>query len=156
MSRLENKVAIVTGGAHGIGRAIAELFAEQGARVLVADIDSDAGEAVAAGIRQSGHTAEFIHTDVASETDVEAAVQVAARRTNRIDVLVNNAALLSDWLDAHSATPEQWDHGYEVTLKSAALFTRAVLPWRSEEHTSELQSRQYLVCRLLLEKKKKK
>ena len=72
MPRLANKVAIVTGAAHGIGRAIAELFAEEGAWVLVADLDREAGEAVARGICESGGQAQFALTDVTNQDDVDA------------------------------------------------------------------------------------
>jgi NAD(P)-dependent dehydrogenase (short-subunit alcohol dehydrogenase family) len=129
MSRLANKVAIVTGAAHGIGRAIAERFAAEGAWVLVADIDRETGENVGKEICTAGHEASFIHADVTSLDDVERAVKAASERSGQIDILVNNAAHLGDWLDAQSATPEQWDHSYSITLKGAALFTRAVLPW---------------------------
>jgi NAD(P)-dependent dehydrogenase (short-subunit alcohol dehydrogenase family) len=129
MSRLASKVAIVTGAAHGIGRAIAELFAEQGALVLVADLDREAGESVASGICERGGNARFVQTDVTSLDDVDRAVKFAAEKSGRIDVLVNNAAHLGDWLDVEQATPEQWDFSYSVTLKGAVNFTRAVLPW---------------------------
>lgn len=129
MPRLANKVAIVTGAAHGIGRAIAELFAQEGAWVLVADLDRESGEAVANGIRDSSGQARFIQTDVTSPEEVERAVNIAAERSGRIDVLVNNAAHLGDWLDALAATPEQWVHSYSITLMGAVHFTRAVLPW---------------------------
>lgn len=129
MSRLENKVAIVTGGAHGIGRAIAELFAEQGAWVLVADVDREAGESIASSICEKGGRARFAPADVSSHDEVEQAVKFAAEQSGRIDVLVNNAAHLSDWCDVEQTTPEQWDRGYSVTLLGAVHFTRAVLPW---------------------------
>jgi NAD(P)-dependent dehydrogenase (short-subunit alcohol dehydrogenase family) len=129
MARLKNKVAIVTGAAHGIGASIAEVFAAEGAWVLVADIDRDAGEAVASQICAAGGRAQFVQTDVSSADDVDRAVMIAADQTGRIDVLVNNAAYLGDWLDAQAATPEQWQQGYSVTLMGAVLFTRAVLPW---------------------------
>lgn len=129
MARLENKVAIVTGAAHGIGASVAELFASEGAWVLVADIDRDAGEAAAAKICGAGGQAQFAQTDVSSPDDVARAVKLAADQVGRIDVLVNNAAHLGDWLDAQAATPQQWDQGYSVTLMGAVHFTRAVLPW---------------------------
>ncbi len=138
MSRLQNKVAIVTGAAHGIGRAIAELFAEQGAWVLVADLDRDAGEAVANGIREMCGQAQFAPTDVTSQDEVEQSVKIAAKKSGRIDILVNNAAYLGDWLDVQQATPEQWERGYSTTLLGAAHFTRAVLPWMSLQKSGSI------------------
>src|SRR5262245_22172960 len=116
MPRLANRVAIVTGAAHGIGRAIAQLFAEEGAWVLVADIDRDAGATVAREIYEQGWQAEFSATDVSKQVDVERAVQVAADRAGRIDVLVNNVAHLGDWLDVGAATAEQWEHSFSISL----------------------------------------
>jgi NAD(P)-dependent dehydrogenase (short-subunit alcohol dehydrogenase family) len=129
MSRLKNKVAIVTGAAHGIGSAIAERFAEQGAWVLVADLDREAGEAAASVICAAGGQAGFIHTNVTSPDEVNRATQIAAKQSGRIDILVNNAAFLGDWLDVEQSTPEQWVRNFSTTLMGAVHFTRAVLPW---------------------------
>src|SRR5215213_3846866 len=128
MARLADKVAIVTGAAHGIGRAIAERFAAEGAWVLVADLDREAGEAVVSGIRELGGQARFAFTDVTSQDEIDGAVKIAADISGRIDVLVNNAAHLGDWLDVQQATAEQWEHSFSVSLLGAALFTQAVLP----------------------------
>ncbi len=138
MPRLANKVAIVTGAAHGIGRAIAEMFASEGAWVLVADLDQEAGEAVVAGIHAASGLGEFAKIDVTSAADVERAVALAAALTGRIDVLVNNAAHLGDWLDVGQATPEQWDHSFAVTLKGAASFIRATLPWMTPHKSGSI------------------
>jgi NAD(P)-dependent dehydrogenase (short-subunit alcohol dehydrogenase family) len=138
MARLENKVAIVTGAAHGIGASVAELFAAEGAWVLVADIDLDSGEALAAKICAAGGRAQFAQTDVSTAHDVERAVKMAAAQTGRIDVLVNNAAHLGDWLDVQAATPEQWDKGYSVTLMGAVRFTRAALPWMTQHKSGSI------------------
>ncbi|HJQ81529.1 MAG TPA: glucose 1-dehydrogenase [Lacipirellulaceae bacterium] len=138
MNRLENKVAIVTGAAHGIGRVIAEVFAHEGAWVFAADIDREAGEAVVSEITAAGGRAEFAHTDVSSPDDVEQTVQIAAGKSQRIDVLVNNAAHLGDWYDVLQATPEQWDYSYSVTLIGAVRFTQAVLPWMMPHNSGSI------------------
>jgi NAD(P)-dependent dehydrogenase (short-subunit alcohol dehydrogenase family) len=127
--RLNDKIAIVTGAAHGIGKAIAEVFAEEGAWVLVADLDDTAGEATAAGIRGRGGRAEFRHVDVADEAQVAAAVQqAAAAGGGRIDVLCNNAAYLGPWHDVVAAPRDEWDRCLQTGLLGTAHCTRAVLP----------------------------
>jgi NAD(P)-dependent dehydrogenase (short-subunit alcohol dehydrogenase family) len=129
MSRLANKVAIVTGAAHGIGKAIAQQFAAEGAWVVLADIDRDAGKATAAEIGAQYGNAIFVPADVTDLDQIQRVVEATAERSQRIDVLVNNAAHLGDWLSVAEASPGQWDHSYAVTLRAAAIFTRAVLPW---------------------------
>ena len=127
--RLHDRIAIVTGAAHGIGRAVAELFAEEGAWVLVADVDDAAGEAAAAGVRDRGGRAVFRHVDVSDPAQVAAAVEQAAGvGGGRIDVLVNNAAYLGEWHDVVAAPPDEWDRCLRTGLLGTAHFTREVLP----------------------------
>jgi NAD(P)-dependent dehydrogenase (short-subunit alcohol dehydrogenase family) len=126
--KLVDKTAIVTGAAHGIGRAIAEAFAEEGAAVLVADIDTAAGEETAAGIRKLGRAASFMEVDVADEAEVAEAVKRAAGKNGRIDILCNNAAYLTNWHNIEGATSEEWDRSYSITLMGAASFIRLAMP----------------------------
>ena len=118
MIRLPGKVAIVTGGAHGIGRAIAEIFTEAGAQVVVADIDEEAGRSMP----------RFVRADVSSREDAAAVVAAAAAINGRIDVLCNNAAYLGTAHAALDATDEEWERCFSVSLLGAQHFTRAVLP----------------------------
>ena len=128
MNRLIDKVTIVTGAAHGIGRAIAEAFAEEGAAVLIADIDAEAGEAVAADIRRLGRSASFVRVDVTDDSHVAHAIELAAAKNGRIDVLCNNAAFLTAWQDVEHASAAEWDTSYGVNLMGAVTFTRLALP----------------------------
>ncbi|MGB7161463.1 MAG: SDR family oxidoreductase [Tepidisphaeraceae bacterium] len=127
--RLQNKITIVTGAAHGIGRAIALRFAEEGAAVLVADIDEHAGEETAAEIRKTGRPASFVRCDVSVAAQVEHVVKLAGEKSGRIDVLVNNAAVLGPWHDVAAATEAEWERYFRVSLLGASLFIKAALPY---------------------------
>jgi NAD(P)-dependent dehydrogenase (short-subunit alcohol dehydrogenase family) len=122
---LENKVAIVTGAAHGIGRAIAEMFVEAGARVAIADIDVEAGRAVAAAL----HGSIFVQADVSVAADVEALVAATAGIAGRIDVLCNNAAYLGPAHAAAEAGDEEWEQSFRISLLGAQRLIAAVLPY---------------------------
>ncbi len=130
MDRLKDKIAIVTGGANGIGRAISELFAEEGAWVLVTDIEDKPGQETVAGIRAKGGKAEFCHADVSRQEDVRHAVAMAAAQNGRIDVLVNNAAYLAEnFHGALDSTDEEWRKCIDVALMGTHYFTQATLPY---------------------------
>lgn len=130
MDRLKNKVAIVTGGANGIGKAICELFAAEGAFVLVVDIEESAGHTTVDAIRSQGGSAEYFQTDVSKPQQVEGAVKFAAAHSGRIDILCNNAAYLSgDFHAAVESTEEEWRKCIDVALMGTHYFTRAVLPF---------------------------
>lgn len=114
--RLQDKVAVITGAAKGIGAKTAEIFAREGAKVVVADFDQEAGEKLTAELRQNGAEAIFVQVDVA---DVESSKQLIAKAVEafgKIDILVNNAGITRDgWLV--KMTEEAWDRVIDVNLK---------------------------------------
>jgi NAD(P)-dependent dehydrogenase (short-subunit alcohol dehydrogenase family) len=134
MDRLKDKVAIVTGGANGIGKAVSELFAEEGAWVLLSDIDDETGNATVAGIRDKGGAAEFCHADVSLPADVAGAVAAAVRRNGRIDILCNNAAYVGvEFHDILGSTEEEWTGCINIALLGTHYFTKATLPYMIEQ-----------------------
>jgi NAD(P)-dependent dehydrogenase (short-subunit alcohol dehydrogenase family) len=129
MDRLKHKIAIVTGAANGIGRAISEVFAEEGAWILVTDIDEQAAAIAAEGIRKKGGRAESCRVDIGKLDEIERAVKMVSDQFGRIDVLCNNAAYIGKWHDVLNATDEEWHGCLQTTLLGTQNFTRAVLPW---------------------------
>jgi len=121
--KLENRTAIVTGAGSGIGRAIARRFAEEGACVVIAEIRSDTGKSAEEEIREAGHKALFVETDVADSGDVKNMVEKTIREFGRIDILVNNAGILikKSILDM---AEEDWDRVLDTNLKGAFLCIR--------------------------------
>src|SRR5215831_7195677 len=99
MNRVKDKIAIVTGAAQGIGQAISQVLAEEGAWVLVTDINGELAEKTAAEIRQNGGRAEACRVDISSRTEIESATKLATDKFGRIDVLCNNAAYIGEWHD---------------------------------------------------------
>ena len=135
MNRLDGKVAMVTGAAHGIGRAISECFAEEGARVTLVDVDAEAGEAAPQRFETRGATRDSAAGDVSSIDDVARAVSLAAADSGRIDVLCNNAAHLGEFHAILESTPEEWAACIQVALLGTHHFTRQVLPYMIARNT---------------------
>ena len=126
--RLKDKTTIVTGAAHGIGKAIAEAFAREGAWVLVSDIDESAGRETLQGIQRAGGRGEFLKVDVADAKQVVEAVNLAAEQTGRIDVLCNNAAyILLPWHNLVEAPPDEWEKSISVSLMGTVNFMREAI-----------------------------
>jgi 3-oxoacyl-[acyl-carrier protein] reductase len=130
--RLEGRVAIVTGAGHGIGKAYAARLAEEGAKVVIAEIDAAAARTVAAGMAARGHEALAVATDVSDRASVDEMARRAIAAYGRIDVLVNNAAIFAtvpmsrapfDQID-----PAEWDRMMAVNLRGTWLASCAVIP----------------------------
>jgi dihydroanticapsin dehydrogenase len=126
MNRLKDKVAVVTGGGSGIGRATCELFAEEGAAVVVAELDAPSGQETADLIVRRGGHALFVQTDVSDEASVRRLAAEAVRAFGKVNVLVNNAAVFV--LKGVEATPEEWRKILDVNVMGPALVAKHLVP----------------------------
>ena len=129
--RLSGKVAVVTGSALGLGRAVARRFAREGAKIVAADTNVLCGVSVVERIRIDGGAGMFVRTDVAEEREVTALMQSALAEYGRIDVLYNNAAVLFHDRDArvHELSLETWEEVMRVNLRGAFLCSKYVIPF---------------------------
>jgi meso-butanediol dehydrogenase/(S,S)-butanediol dehydrogenase/diacetyl reductase len=127
MGKLENRVAIVTGGGSGIGKAIACLFAEEGAKVMVADRNSLGGEQVVSLIRNKGGDSTFHATDVSSEADVIALINASLEVYGNVYILVNNAAI-QRFSQLTETNEQDWNAIHNVNLKGVFLCCKHAIP----------------------------
>jgi len=125
--RLKDKVAIITGSGRGLGKEAALLFAREGAKVVVCDVNEEWAKSTAREIQEAGGVAIAVHVDVTSPESVKAMVDETLKEFGRIDVLVNNAGVTADALLV-KMTDEQWDKVINVNLKGVFNCTRAVAP----------------------------
>jgi 3-oxoacyl-[acyl-carrier protein] reductase len=130
--RLKDKVAIITGGSQGIGRAYALRFAREGARVAVADIREDQAQGVVEEIRKLGGDGLAIRTDVSNEADVQAMAATTVEKLGRVDILLNNAAIFYD-LEREDHSLEYFNKVLSVNLTGVWLCTRAVEPFMKRQ-----------------------
>ena len=128
MGKLDGKVALISGGARGQGAAEARLFAEEGAKVVIGDILDEQGQQVEAEINELGGDALYLHLDVTSEADWESAVAAAVSRYGKLDILVNNAAIVIQKSAIEDRTADEWDRIFEVNAKGVFLGTKHAIP----------------------------
>jgi len=136
-ARLQDKVCVITGAGSGIGSATARLFAAEGARVVVADVDDRGAKATVAGIRKSGGEAVAEHVDVTDELDTVALAARIIKRFKRIDVLFNNAGI-SGVGDVLETEPDLFDRVMRVNVRGVYLTTRAVVPYMIKQRSGSI------------------
>lgn len=127
-NRLENKVAIVTGGARGIGGATVRRFVEEGAKTAIFDVLDSDGKGLADELSSAGHDVVFAHVDVSSEASVKPAIDAVVEKWGKVDILVNNAAIVGANKFAHEMTVEEWDRVFAVNVRGPFLCTKHTIP----------------------------
>ena len=126
--RLENKTAIVTGGASGFGAGIAQRFAHEGASVVIADINDTEGESIANEIRDSGGDAVYVHADVTSRPDAKDMISAAVEHSGQLDILINNAGFSHSNKLFTEVTDEEFDRVYNVNVKAVYIAIQEAIP----------------------------
>ena len=126
--RLKDKIAVITGAATGIGAATAELFAAEGAKVVLGDINEQEANATVARIRAAGGEAVFVPTDVAESAQITRLIQSAMDRHGRIDILHNNAAYLFSNYTVVETSDENWERTINTNLRAIHLGCKAAIP----------------------------
>lgn len=129
MGKLDGKVAIITGGSSGFGKASALLFAKEGAKVVIADVMEDNGKATAEEIKKAGGEATFVKTDVTKESDAKNMVATAVKKYGKLDILFNNAGILGPMGTLASGIDEKdIDKLLAINIKGVALGTKHAIP----------------------------
>lgn len=126
--KLEGKVAIVTGAAGGMGQAIAELYAAEGAKVIVADLNIEGAESVAQAIEANGGEAKALQVNVAKQQDIDTMVDTAVNEYGTLDILVNNAGIMDSFEPVGDITDEKWDLIFDINTKAVMRATRKAIP----------------------------
>ncbi len=125
--RLDNKVALISGGARGIGAAVAKIFAQEGAKLVICDILEDEGRKTAEEITTAGGECVFVRLDVTSETDWEQAAAEVTSRFGRLDILVNNAGITARG-NVEETSVADWTRTMDINVKGAFLGSKQAIP----------------------------
>jgi NAD(P)-dependent dehydrogenase (short-subunit alcohol dehydrogenase family) len=132
--KLQDKVAIVTGAASGMGKAIAELYAKEGAKVILADYNLEGAKAVEESIAENGGTCIAVKADVSQLEDVENMVQTAIDEYGTLDILVNNAGIMDGFEPVGEITDEKWDRIFDINLKGVMRAMRKAVNYWLEQN----------------------
>jgi len=126
--KLQDKVAVVTGAASGMGKAIAELYAKEGAKVIVADLNVEGAQAVADEITNNGGVAKAVQANVAKLEDIENMIDTAVKEYGTLDVLVNNAGIMDGFEPVGDISDDRWDLIFDVNTKGVMRAMRKAIP----------------------------
>lgn len=128
MMKLQDKVAVVTGAGSGMGRAIATLYAQEGAKVIVSDINAETAQTVVDEIKAQGGEAIVVLANVAKEEDIQNLIDTAVSTYGTVDVLVNNAGIMDGMEPAADVSDDKWERVFAINTTSVMRATRKVLP----------------------------
>lgn len=126
--KLKEKTAIITGSGSGMGEAIAKLFAQEGAKVVVSDLNANSTERVVADIKAMGGVAFGIPADISKQSEIDQLVEATLKEFGAIDVLVNNAGIMDNFKTVAESSDEHWDRVMNVNLHGVFRTSRAVIP----------------------------
>lgn len=126
--KLQEKVAVVTGAASGMGKAIAKLYAKEGAKVIVADLNIDGAEAVVKEITADNGVAKAVQANVAKQEDINQMIDTAVNKYGKLDILVNNAGIMDGFEPVGDITDERWDLIFDINTKGVMRAMRKAIP----------------------------
>ncbi len=133
--KLENKVAVVTGAASGIGKAISVIYAKEGAKVIVSDINLEAAEEVANEINSAGGVALAVMTNVAKQEDVDSLINTTIDKFGTVDIIVNNAGIMDNFIPIAEVTDEVWERVMGINTTGPMRIIRKLMPLFLEKKT---------------------
>jgi NAD(P)-dependent dehydrogenase (short-subunit alcohol dehydrogenase family) len=128
MGLLENKVAFITGASSGIGAGTAKRFAQEGASIVLADVQEEEGTALCAELEAQGHKALYVECDVSDADAVKTAIETAVEKFGRLDIVYANAGINGVWTPIEELQPEEWDKTLDINLKGTYLTVHFAVP----------------------------